>query len=235
MKKIVAIITARGGSKRIPRKNIKHFCGKPILHYSIDAAIKSGLFADVMVSTDDLEIKQVALAAGATVPFLRSPATSDDFATTADVLSEVLTTFQKNGASYDYACCLYPTAPFITEGRLIEAFGKLQETDADSVIPVTAFGFPIWRAFGISENKLHYVWPENQKKRSQDLTPAYHDCGQFYFFNVPRFLNSGLLVTKNTVPIVVPETEVQDIDTMTDWKLAELKFKLLNNIDREAD
>lgn len=227
-KKAVAIITARGGSKRIPGKNIKPFLGKPIIFYSIEAAIQSGIFQEVMVSTDDEQIAELARTAGAQIPFMRSAETANDFATTADVLVEVLQSYQKQGRKFDYACCLYPTAPFVTASRLQDAWKQLQQHDADSVIPVTAFSFPIWRAFLINNEKLQFAWPENALKRSQDLTPAYHDCGQFYFFNAERFVKSKKLLTDNTIPLIVPESEVQDIDNLEDWKLAEIKYSFLH-------
>lgn len=227
-KKAVAIITARGGSKRIPGKNIKSFLGKPIITYSIEAALQSGIFQEVMVSTDDETIAEVARKAGAKIPFLRSAETSNDFSTTADVLAEVLQSYQQHGSQFDYACCLYPTAPFVTPIRLQDAWKLIQQHNADSVIPVTAFSFPIWRAFLIKDDRLQFAWPENAMKRSQDLTPAYHDCGQFYFFNAERFIRTKKLLTENTIPMVVPESEVQDIDNPEDWKLAEIKYSFLH-------
>jgi pseudaminic acid cytidylyltransferase len=226
-KKVVAIITARGGSKRIPGKNVKPFLGKPIINYSIEAALKSGIFHEVMISTDDERIAEIAKQAGAKVPFMRSAEMSNDFATTADVLIEVLHAYQKQAIHFDYGCCLYPTAPFVTAEKLMDAWRKIQQFDADSVIPVTAFSFPVWRAFLINNDRLQFAWPENALKRSQDLPPAYHDCGQFYFFNAARFLKTRQLLTDNTIPIVVPETEVQDIDNPEDWKLAEIKYSFL--------
>jgi pseudaminic acid cytidylyltransferase len=226
-KKVVAIITARGGSKRIPGKNIKPFLGKPIIQYSIEAALQSGVFSEVMVSTDDEKIAAVARQAGAIVPFVRSADTSNDYATTADVLVEVLQSYQTQNKNFDYGCCLYPTAPFVTAEKLVNAWHKIQQHDADSVIPVTAFSFPIWRAVMIQNEKLQFAWPENALKRSQDLPPAYHDCGQFYFFNAVRFLQTKKLITDNTVPIIIPESEVQDIDNPEDWKMAEIKYSFL--------
>jgi pseudaminic acid cytidylyltransferase len=224
----VAIITARGGSKRIPRKNIREFLGKPIITYSIKAAIDSGCFDEVMVSTDDEEIAEVAARAGAAVPFFRSIQTSDDFATTSDVILEVLESYQNIQRSFSLACCIYPTAPFVTAERLKKAFDLLVKSDSDSVIPVTEFSFPILRSFKMDENsKVEFNWPENALKRSQDLPKAYHDCGQFYCINVPRFLQHKKLVTDNTSAIVMPNIEVQDIDNEEDWTLAEIKYSFL--------
>ena len=227
MSKVVAIITARGGSKRIPRKNIRSFCGNPILNYSIEAALESCIFDKVMVSTDDLEIAEVARKAGAEVPFLRSSSTSNDYATTAEVISEVLQDYEKQSEVFQYACCIYPTAPFVTSEKLKTAFELLKRKKATSVIPVTKFSFPIWRSFKLEDEKLSFNWPENALKRSQDLPPTYHDAGQFYFLSVPEFLRTKSLVTENTFGLEIPETEVQDIDTEVDWKLAEIKYELL--------
>ncbi len=225
----VAIITARGGSKRIPGKNIRDFCGKPIIAYSIEAALSCGLFDEVMVSTDDDRIAEVAREFGAAVPFMRSEKNSDDFSTTADVITEVLGSYSALGREFEYACCIYPTAPFVTAARLSEAMRLLESKKAYSVIPVTAFSFPIWRSFKIEDGKIAFNWPENALKRSQDLPPAYHDCGQFYCLSVNSFLQDRRLVSENSYPILVPEGEVQDIDNEEDWKIAEIKFSFLKN------
>jgi N-acylneuraminate cytidylyltransferase len=222
--KIVAIITARGGSKRIPRKNIRDFLGQPIISYPIQAALSAGIFSEVMVSTEDDEIAEVAARFGATVPFKRSHSTAGDHTTTAEVLVEVLEDYKKIGQHFDYACCIYPTAPFVTAEKLTASFEKIKQHNADTVLPVTAFSFPIWRSFAMKGNKVQYNWPENALKRSQDLPPAYHDCGQFYMFRVDRFLRDKTLITANTVAITVPESEVQDIDSPEDWKIAEIKY-----------
>jgi pseudaminic acid cytidylyltransferase len=223
----IAIITARGGSKRIPRKNVRPFRGRPIIEYSIAAARASGLFQEVMVSTDDDEIAEVARQAGAAVPFRRSAATSTDHATTADVLLEVLDVYQQQGQSWSTACCLYATAPFVTAEKLQRASALLLAGEADAVIPVTAFSFPIWRSFKIDDGHLAFNWPENALRRSQDLPLAYHDCGQFYFFRTAPFRTQRRMVMDHTLPLVMPGTEVQDIDNEEDWELAELKFSFL--------
>lgn len=227
--KAVAIITARGGSKRIPRKNIKEFLGKPIIQYSIEAAINSRVFEEVMVSTDDEEIAAIATKLGAIVPFKRSANTADDYSTTAEVLAEVLMQYNTAGKHFDFGCCIYPTAPFVTAEKLKKAYQLLQDNKADSVIPVTKFSFPIWRSFKMDEGKLSYNWPENAPKRSQDLPSAFHDCGQFYFFDIKKFLETKSLVSANTFAIEVPESEVQDIDTAEDWRIAEIKYSFLQN------
>ncbi len=226
----IAIITARGGSKRIPRKNIKDFLGKPIIAYSIEASLQSGIFQEVMVSTDDAEIAEVAQKYGAKVPFMRSAKNADDFATTTDVLIEVLENYQNLGQNFQYACCLYPTAPFVRAEKLQKAFQLLTESNADSVVPVAAFSYPIWRSLKIENGKLQMNFPENLNKRSQALPPAYHDVGQFYFFEVAKFLSTKRLFSDFSVPLHVSELEMQDIDNETDWKLAELKYQLLKNV-----
>ncbi len=224
----IAIITARGGSKRIPKKNIKKFCGKPIIAYSIEAALNSGAFDEVMVSTDSEEIAAIAKQFGASVPFMRSEATSNDFATTADVLTEVITEYRNLGKEFDSFCCLYPTAPFVTSKKLKEAMESFVNSDCDSLISVVQFSFPPQRAFIINNGTLSYQYPENASKRSQDLEPIYHDCGQFYICNVDMFMEKKTLVSDKTVPFIIPDEEVQDIDNMSDWLIAEAKFKVIN-------
>lgn len=223
--KSIAIITARGGSKRIPKKNIKEFCGKPIIAYSIEAALKSGCFDTVMVSTDSEEIAAISKIYGAEVPFLRSEETSNDYATTADVLNEVIEKYKENGVNYGIMCCIYPTAPFVTAEKLQRAVNFLLDSDADSLMPVVAFSFPPQRGNIIRNGKLEYKYPEYALKRSQDLEPVYHDCGQFYLCKVDAFKKTGKLVTGNTLPLVMSDEEVQDIDTMSDWALAEVKYR----------
>lgn len=224
----IAIITARGGSKRIPRKNIKPFLGKPMLAYSVEAALEAGIFDEVMVSTEDEEIARIAEEAGARVPFLRSEKTANDFATTSDVILEVLEEYQKRGQEFDAFCCIYPTAPFITAGRLKEGMELLKEKKPDSVMPVVSFSFPPQRCVVIKEERLVPKWPENIPKRSQDLEPYYHDCGQFYCVDTRRFLEEKVILMPNTYPLILSELEVQDIDNEVDWKLAELKYRLLH-------
>lgn len=227
-KNALAVITARGGSKRIPRKNIKPFLGKPVILYSIQAALSSGIFREVMVSTDDEEIAALAKDAGAAVPFLRSADTANDYATTTDVMLEVLESYRKLGRSFDYACCLYPTAPFVSADKLIKAMDMLSCSDADSLLPVVRFSFPPQRSVVIQNGLLSFRWPEHMFTRSQDLQPFYHDAGQFYFFRTDSFLKQRRLVMDKTIPMELPELEVQDIDTENDWEIAEVKYQVAN-------
>ena len=220
----IAIITARGGSKRIPRKNIRPFCGKPIIVYSIEAALISGIFDEVMVSTDDEEIADVARQAGAKVPFMRSAATSSDYATTRDVLLEVLDEYEKRGQTYDIMSCIYPTAPFVTAEKLRRGYQTLIESDADSLTPVVQFSYPPQRAFVVEDGCLVFQHPEYRLSRSQDLQPVYHDCGQFYFYRVPAYRTKPA-GEERILPLVMPEEETQDIDNYSDWELAEVKYR----------
>lgn len=223
----VAIITARGGSKRIPGKNIREFMGKPMLVYGIEAALQTGIFREVMVSTDDEEIAGIAREAGAAVPFMRSAETSGDFATTDDVLMEVLQTYEARGEIFDYMACIYPTAPFVTAEKLTEAMKLLAERDASGVMPVVRYSFPPQRGMEIRDGKLVYCYPENAMKRSQDLEPVYHDSGQFYCYHVKRYMACRGDLPDGYLPIIVPETEVQDIDNPSDLALAEMKFQMM--------
>lgn len=227
MEKCLAIITARGGSKRIPRKNIKSFLGQPIINYSIQAANQAGCFDEVMVSTDDNEIAQVAKQAGAEVPFMRSEKNSDDYSTTADVLREVINAYLNIGREFKYFCCIYPTAPFVTAEKLARAYNMLAHSDAKSVVPVVRFGFPIQRSLKIEDGLIQMNWPEHMNSRSQDLTPSYHDSGQFYFLRTDAFMKDFKLFTSRTLPLEMPESEVQDIDNEEDWKVAEMKYTFL--------
>lgn len=222
----IAIITARGGSKRIPKKNIKEFCGKPIIAYSIEAALESIIFDEVMVSTDDEEIAEVARRYGAQVPFLRSQEMSNDYATTADVLVEVLDDYNERGKSFDSFACIYPTAPFVTSQHLVKAVSFLK--DADAVISVVKYSFPPQRAFVIRGGNIAYQYPQYERSRSQDLEAIYHDCGQFYICKVDSFLDHHSLILPVTRPYIMPDEEVQDIDTISDWEIAEAKYMVLH-------
>ena len=202
----ICIITARGGSKRIPGKNKKLFLGKPIICYSIEAAISSGIFEEVMV---------------------RSEAAANDFATTDDVLMEVLAAYEKIGKTFEYTACIYPTAPFVTAEKLKNALQILIENKASGVMPVVSFSFPPQRGMIVKNGKLQYCYPENAMKRSQDLEVVFHDCGQFYFYQTDKYLACKGDLPDGYVPLIMPETQVQDIDNASDWELAELKYKIM--------
>lgn len=231
-KHTVAIITARGGSKRIPRKNIKNFCGQPIMKYSIDAAVESGIFSEVMVSTDDDEIAQAAREFGAKVPFMRSAENSNDFAATADVISEVLLNYEERDKHFDYFCCIYPTAPFLTAERLRAAMNVLTNSEADTLLPIVKFSFPPQRSVIVDQGLVRPVYEKNMSARSQDLEPMYHDCGQFYCGNCATFLDKKKLITDNTIPYLLSETEAQDIDNLEDWLIAEVKYRMLHQMEK---
>ncbi len=224
----IAIIPARGGSKRIPQKNIKSFCGKPIIEYSIQAALDSGLFSEVMVSTDDDVIAEIAMKAGASVPFFRSEKTANDYAHIGDVLLEVIETYNQNGQFFDTFCCILATAPFISAMRLKEGYHVLKNSDYDSVFPVLKFSYPIQRALKIEDGNVSMIQPEHLLSRSQDLMPAYHDSGQFYWCRTNRFLSKKVVFTGNSGSIILSDMEVQDIDTPEDWEIAEFKYNVLN-------
>ncbi len=226
MKKL-AIITARGGSKRIPRKNIREFCGKPILAYSVEAAIASGVFDTVMVSTDDEEIAEIARQYGADVPFLRSQETANDYATTPDVVREVLAEYGKRGEHFEVAAFIFPTAPFVTGEKLKDAMNRLLGSDADTLMSVVPFSFPPQRGLVVREEQLVFEFPQYMDTRSQDLEPHYHDAGQFGVFRTEAFDRNGKFWVGKVLPMVLSEMEVQDIDNQTDWEVAEMKYRLM--------
>lgn len=230
--KTIAIIPARGGSKRIPKKNIKDFLGKPIITYSIQTALESKLFDKVIVSTDDEEIAEISIAAGAEVPFFRSEKNSDSFATTSEVLIEVGDMLAKAGQQFDFACCVYPTAPFTRKKDLKAGMELLIAEHFDTVFPTVKFDYSIWRSLKLEGVKAQMIWPDNKLKRSQDLESTYHDAGQWYWFRPPLLKKSKHLFTDNSGVIVLPSEMVQDIDTLSDWKIAELKYQLL--LDQKA-
>lgn len=225
--KSICIIPARGGSKRIPRKNIRNFWGKPIIAYSIEAALKSGLFDEVMVSTDDEEIAEIARQYGASVPFMRSAETANDYAGTADVLLEVLAKYSELGKEFDTLCCLYATAPFVKAERLRECYDLMRD-DIDSAFTVVEYSYPIQRSLVTDGKLIRMAYPAHKNSRSQDLQKHYHDAGQFYFSTVKNLIENKFLWGAHTAPLVLSELEVQDLDTMTDWQLAEMKYKLLH-------
>jgi pseudaminic acid cytidylyltransferase len=221
----LAIIPARGGSKRIPRKNIKPFLGKPIIAYSIETARQSQLFQEVMVSTDDEQIAEVARSCGAQVPFLRSAENADDHATTMQVIEEVVEAYARRGQRFDYICCIYPTAPLMQAKHLRQGFEELIRHDAKAVLPAAAFSYPIWRGLiQTADGKAQMIFPEHAASRSQDLPQAYHDAGQWYWLK-PEALGRPLFDDARF--ILLAASEVQDIDTLEDWAMAELKYQYL--------
>ena len=222
----ICIIPARGGSKRIPRKNIKDFLGKPIIAYSIEAAIKSNLFDEVMVSTDDQAISKISKKLGASVPFIRSDKNSGDFSTTFDVLEEVIKNYKEINLEFKNICCLYPCAPFVTSEILIKSYNYFNKNFYDSVFPIVAYSYPIQRALNNYNGKVTMMLEENLNSRSQDLEKSFHDAGQFYFFNAEKLMRFKKIITSNSGGVVISELSAQDIDSETDWKLAELKYKL---------
>jgi N-acylneuraminate cytidylyltransferase len=225
----LAIIPARGGSKRIPKKNIRDFIGKPIIAYAIENALKSELFDEVMVSTDDPEIAETAKKYGASVPFMRSEKNSNDVATTADVLTEVLNWYLENDRLPQLFCCLYPTSPLIQPDDLRNAHDQFEKKQVPVLISAVPYSFPIQRSFRLDERQLvKPLEPESMLKRSQDLELTYHDAGAFYFFDTAVFMERKEIWTDQVGAYILDELRVQDIDNETDWKLAELKFQLLN-------
>ena len=229
----VAIIPARGGSKRIPGKNVRDFCGQPIIGYSIRAALTSGLFEQVIVSTDASEIAEVARHFGADIPFVRPKELADDYATTNAVFIHALHWLDAQSQLPEFACCIYPTAPFLFPSDLTRGLNTLQETEATSAFSVTTFNFPIFRALRIGEGgRLSMFWPEHREARSQDLPEACHDAGQFYWVDTKKYLEEGQLFSKDAVPVPLPRFRVQDIDTFEDWRRAELMYAAL---ERDGD
>jgi pseudaminic acid cytidylyltransferase len=221
----LAIVPARGGSKRIPRKNIKLFLGKPIIAYSIEAALKSNVFDEVMISTDDEEIKKVAIEFGAKVPFLRSKKNSNDFSTISDVLIEVIETYKKSRKHYDNICCILPTAALLSPEKIIESHNKLINNDFKTIVSVIKFAYPIQRSLKDTDGLLEMREPEHLKTRSQDLKDYYHDSGQFYWLKTKDFILDKEIFTNKTGYIELKENEAQDIDTLEDWKMLEIKYK----------
>ena len=226
MIKKIAIIPARGGSKRIPQKNIKLFLGKPIISYSIKAAIKSKLFDEIMVSTDDNEIKEISEKLGAKVPFMRTKKNSNDYATTPEVISEVLKNYLKSGKSFDYVCCIYPAAPLIRWKKILEGYELIKTENFNSVLTLAQYSTPIQRALKINNQKVEMILPENEYSRSQDLEKTFYDAGQFYWISQDFFLKNDKIFNENTGGILLSQLETQDIDNLEDFELAALKFKI---------
>ena len=224
----IAVIPARGGSKRIPRKNIKDFCGKPMIVWSIEAAKASGSFDHIIVSTDDNEIAELAKKHGAEVPFIRPAELSDDYVGTGDVVKHAVEWAIKNIGKPEFICTIYATAPFIKPTDILKGLNSLVENNSQIAFAVTSFSFPIQRAIKINKNgRVEMFQPENFMVRSQDLEPAYHDAGQFYWATTDAVLNDVLAFSKEAVPVILPRHRVQDIDTYEDWGRAELLFQLM--------
>lgn len=225
---LIAIITARGGSKRIPQKNIKAFMGKPMLAYAIEAAKNANIFDEIMVSTDNNDIADVAQKYGAKVPFMRSERTSNDFATTFDVLEEVLQEYRERGKEFEETCCIYPCVPFLTSHTLNDAYSIMKRSEVDALQPVCRYPAPIEWAMRLEEGLLVPNDKKAQLIRSQDLTPKYYDVGMFYFLKTGVMLREKTITPERTLGYIIEESECQDIDTIDDWHNAELKFRLLH-------
>lgn len=224
----LAVIPARGGSKRIPRKNIKLFCGKPMIVWSIEAALQSGCFEQIVVSTDDAEIAEVARQHGAQVPFMRPASLSDDHTGTTAVIAHAIDWFAAQGQMPEQVCCLYATAPFVTAADLQTGLQTLIDTGCDYAFSVTSYAFPIQRAIRITEAKRVEMFdPTHFSTRSQDLEVAYHDAGQFYWGRASTWQQGQIIFGLNSVPVLLPRHRVQDIDTPEDWLRAEWLFKAM--------
>ena len=225
---VVAVIPARGGSKRIPHKNIKPFCGKPMIAYSIDAAKNAGIFDRIIVSTDSEKIASIAKEFGAEIPFMRPVELADDYTGTDAVILHALKWLIKDGGKIDYICCIYATAPFVKAEYIIKGYNLLRDKNAASCFSVTTYPFPIFRSLKInSQNRLEMFWPEYRETRSQDLTEAYHDAGQFYWADAKSYLKEKQFYSKDSVPVILPRYLVQDIDTLEDWETAEKMHSVL--------
>ena len=223
--KVVAIIPARGGSKRIPNKNIKLFAGQPIISYSIRVAQETGLFDRIVVSTESPEIAAIARKYAAEVPFLRSTELANDFAGTAEVVCDAIERLTQEEKRPEFICCIYATAPFIQPSYLKQSYDKLVSSDATSVFSVTTYPYPIYRSLKITEkDRIRMIWPEYANFRSQDLPEAYHDAGQFYWANTNKFMKKKTFFAKDSLPVILPRYVVQDIDTAEDWETAEMMF-----------
>ena len=224
----LAIIPARGGSKRIPRKNIKSFCGKPMIAWSIEAALRSSEFDRIIVSTDDDEIAEVAQAHGAEVPFLRPAELSGDHTGTIPVIAHAIDWVSQHGAPVELACCIYATAPFVTAADIQRGRRTLVESDSDYAFSITSYPFPIQRAIRINaEGRVEMFSPEHFNTRSQDLEEAFHDAGQFYWGRAHAWLQGEMIFSPHSLPVLLPRHRVQDIDTPEDWARAEWLFKAM--------
>jgi pseudaminic acid cytidylyltransferase len=232
--KVVAIIPARAGSKRIPNKNIKLFRGEPVISYSIKAALKTNLFNRVIVSTDSSEIAAVAKAAGAEVPFMRPLELADDSTGTASVMFHSLNWLNEHKFPADYFCCIYATAPLVQPEHIIKGFSLLKKANAAVAFSVTTYPYPIFRSVKINDaGFIEMIWPEHENSRSNDLPEVYHDAGQFYWGNTEKFMKEKTFFTSNTIPVVIPRYLVQDIDTDEDWQTAEKMHAVINFINHD--
>ncbi len=221
----LAVIPARGGSQRIPGKNIKDFCGKPLIAYSIEAALKSRCFEHVIVSTDSQEVADIAIKYGADVPFMRPAELSDHYTGTMPVVSHAIEACAERYGMPDFTCCIYATAPFVQASDLTRAYESLwKQTKSLYAFSVTTFDFPIQRAIRLKEKGVEAIEPENMGTRSQDLEEAYHDAGQFYWGQSEAFLSKKNIFAEHSIPVILPRYMVQDIDTNEDWKRAELMY-----------
>lgn len=232
----VAIIPARGGSKRIPRKNIKDFSGKPLIAYSIIAALETSVFDRVIVSTDDKEIAEVCRRFGAEIPFVRPESISDDYTGTTEVVSHAVQWLQDNGQVPEKICCIYATAPFIKKEDIIQGNSIMDSGDWQYVFSATEFVYPVFRAFKNNRDKgLEMIFPDHFATRSQDLSPVYHDAGQFYWGRSEAWLNNLMIFQNHSTVVELPSWRVQDIDTPEDWTRAELIFRILNMQDNQKE
>ncbi|WP_298058309.1 pseudaminic acid cytidylyltransferase [uncultured Campylobacter sp.] len=233
--KTIAVIPARGGSKRIPRKNIKPFCGKPMIAYSIEAAIRAGIFDEIIVSTDDEEIAGIAKNAGASVPFMRPKELSDDYTATGAVVEHAIKFLQARGDRIKFVCTIYATAPLIDEFYIKLGLEKLRASNAKNAFSCTSMPFPIWRTFKIAKDgRCEMFWRENFAKRSQDLEEAYQDAGQFYWTNLDAPSSDEIFFGRDSIAIVLPRHLVQDIDTPQDWIRAEFLYKAVQKSREKA-
>ncbi|MDM7860152.1 pseudaminic acid cytidylyltransferase [Alteromonas sp. ASW11-36] len=229
----IAIIPARGGSKRIPRKNIKAFCGKPMIAYSIEAAEQTQLFDDIVVSTDDEEIAHIAKSYGASVPFMRPATLSDDFTGTRAVTNHAIQAYSESHGRPDFCCCIYATAPFLQARYISQGFNALKDNSEKAfAFSVTTFAFPVQRALKRVDDGVESMYPEYAQTRSQDLDEGFHDAGQFYWGSTAGYLSSAAMFSTSSIPIVIPRYLVQDIDTPEDWQRAELMYQAYMKSDQ---
>jgi N-acylneuraminate cytidylyltransferase len=228
----VCVIPARGGSKRIPRKNIKDFNGKPIIAYSIETAYRSKCFDKIIVSTDDEETSVIAREYGAETPFIRPADISNDYASTTSVISHTIKYLQAEGKKIDLVCCIYPTAPFVQASDICKSLSRIKNKDVDYCFTVTRYPFPIQRSIRITKkNRCEMLHQEMFFQRSQDLEEMYHDAGQFYWGKENAWLQERPIFSKMSIPYILPRYRVQDIDTQEDWIMAELMYLALSDIN----